>query len=188
MWKYDGSSFFFVNESLNREKNKEIIIVSCSTSQSLTKSIGTFWDLCWCSVLRSSSQASSVLNCGWSLCSTGSVASCSPSKLACTTRLSRGLFGKWRPVEKKDMMNQTQKDRLIYLSSSIKVNPHIEFSSETMSPSLLDINNEKIKHNATAEKVHNTDFRMIFTYCISQHHYCSYQIMCIIRSDLCWLC
>lgn len=56
-------------------------------------------DLCWCRVLRSSSQASSVLNCGCSRCSTGSVASCSPSKLACTTRLRRGLFGKWRPEE-----------------------------------------------------------------------------------------
>lgn len=53
--------------------------------------------LCWCRVLRSSSQASSVLNWGWSLCSTGSVARCSPSKLACTTRLRRGLLGKFRP-------------------------------------------------------------------------------------------
>ncbi len=54
---------------------------------------------CWCSVLRSSSQASSVQNCGCSLCSTGSVDKASPSKPAWTTSVCRGLLGNWRPDE-----------------------------------------------------------------------------------------
>lgn len=93
---------------------------------------GTLWqhaDLCWCSVLRSSSQASSVLNCGWSRCSTGSVASCSPSKLAWTTRLRRGLFGKCRPEERETaLLSKTCPTHTGYNDFSPKSKPENGFN------------------------------------------------------------
>lgn len=69
----------------------------------------------WWRTFLSISQASSVANSGWSVWSTGSVASCSPSNFASTTSRCFGRLGKWRPGERIHTHTETKEDHLSHV-------------------------------------------------------------------------
>lgn len=112
---------FFLPGVLNKTAGKFFTHYHHYGDKKLQRQV-TIAHLCWCNVLRSSSQANSVLNCGWSLCSVGSVDSCSPSKLAWTTRLSRKLFGKWRPGVAVGVVGGRQEQWIIKRALELKSN------------------------------------------------------------------